>query len=63
ILAFMIIKPLLTFGLIYLLKDLCVEIGSLEMSIQNIVVTVVDDFILPFIFAISVAAFFSTSSK
>ncbi|ACD31051.1 hypothetical protein [Francisella tularensis] len=63
ILAFMIIKPLLTFGLIYLLKDLGVEIGSLEMSIQNIVVTVVDAFILPFIFAISVAAFFSTSSK
>ncbi|MWZ77412.1 hypothetical protein FWI03_00020 [Francisella tularensis subsp. holarctica] len=63
ILAFMIIKPLLTFGLIYLLKDLGVEIGSLEMSIQNIVVTVVDAFVLPFIFAISVAAFFSTSSK
>ncbi|WP_044247295.1 hypothetical protein [Francisella hispaniensis] len=63
ILAFMIIKPLLTFGLIYLLKDLGVEIGSLEMSVQNIVVTVVDAFILPFIFAISVATFFVTSSK
>ncbi|MDE4940771.1 hypothetical protein NAI66_13010, partial [Francisella tularensis subsp. holarctica] len=63
ILSFMIIKPLLTFGLIYLLKDLGVEIGSLEMSIHNIVVTVVDAFILPFIFSISVAAIFSTSSK
>ncbi|MDE4957350.1 hypothetical protein NAI59_10630, partial [Francisella tularensis subsp. holarctica] len=60
---FLIITPLLTFGLIYLLKYLGVEIVSLEMYIQNIVVTVVDAFILPFIFAICVAAFFSTSSK
>ncbi|MBK2025739.1 hypothetical protein AB9G23_05325 [Francisella philomiragia] len=63
ILALMIIKPLVTFGLIYLLKDFGLEMSSLEMSIQNIVVTVVDAFILPFIFAISVATFFSTNSK
>ncbi|APC91744.1 MULTISPECIES: hypothetical protein [Francisella] len=63
ILAFMIIKPLLTFGLIYILRSLNVEMNSLEMSVQNIVVTVVDAFILPFIFAISVATFFATNSK
>ncbi|QIW10005.1 hypothetical protein [Francisella sp. LA112445] len=63
VLALMIVKPLLTFGLIYLLKNMNTEVNSLEMSIQNIVVTVVDAFILPFIFAISVGAFFSTKSK
>ncbi|WP_150466257.1 hypothetical protein [Francisella sp. SYW-9] len=63
VLALMIIKPLLTFGLIYLLKNMSIDMNSLEMSIQNIVVTIVDAFILPFIFAVSVAAFFSTSNK
>ncbi|APD50796.1 hypothetical protein [Francisella hispaniensis] len=63
VLALMIIKPLVTFGLIYLLKNFGLEMSSFEMSIQNIIVTVVDAFILPFIFAISVATFFATSSK
>ena len=63
ILSLMIIKPLVTFGLIYLLKNFGLEMNSLEMSIQNIIVTVVDAFILPFVFAISVATFFATSSK
>ncbi|MFV9972547.1 MAG: hypothetical protein AB8V06_06800 [Francisella endosymbiont of Hyalomma asiaticum] len=63
ILAFMIIKSSLTFGLIYVLRSLNIDINSLEMSIQNIVVTVVDAFILPFVFAISVAAFFAINSK
>ncbi|MED7789202.1 hypothetical protein [Francisella sp. 19X1-34] len=63
ILALMLIKPLLTFGLVYLLKNMNIEINSLEMSVQNIIVTIIDAFILPFIFAISVAAFFNTSSK
>lgn len=63
ILALMIIKPLLTVGVVYLLKNLNIEMSSLEMSVQNIIVTVVDAFILPFIFSISVATFFSTRGK
>ncbi|AIT08533.1 membrane protein [Candidatus Francisella endociliophora] len=63
ILALMIVKPMLTVGLIYLLKNLNIEMNSLEMSVQNIIVTIVDAFILPFIFAISVATFFSTRKK
>lgn len=63
ILALMIIKPLLTFSLIYLLKNINVEVSSLEMSVQNIIVTIVDAFILPFIFAISVSVFFSAKPK
>ncbi|MED7819028.1 MULTISPECIES: hypothetical protein [unclassified Francisella] len=63
ILALMIIKPLLTFGLIYILKNMNIEMNSLEMSMQNIVVTVINALILPFIFAISVVAFFSTSKN
>lgn len=63
ILALMIVKPILTVGLIYILKNLNIEMNSLEMSVQNIIVTIVDAFILPFIFAISVATFFSTRKK
>ncbi|GAB4223532.1 MAG: hypothetical protein Kow0076_5990 [Francisella sp.] len=63
IFCLMVVKPLITFGLIYLLKNLGIEMNSLEMSVQNIIVTVVDAFILPFIFAVSVATFFITSSK
>ncbi|API86644.1 hypothetical protein [Francisella uliginis] len=63
ILALMIVKPLLTFGLIYIFKNMNIEMNSLEMSMQNIIVTVVDAFILPFIFAVSVSAFFSTKKK
>ena len=63
LLALMIVKPMFTFGLIYLLKYINVEENSLEMSVQNILVTVVDAFILPFIFAISVATFYSTRKK
>ncbi|BCD90528.1 hypothetical protein fh0823_06670 [Francisella halioticida] len=63
ILALMLIKPLITFGLIYILKNMNMEMNSLEMSMQNIIVTVIDALILPFIFAISVGAFFSTNKK
>lgn len=63
ILALMIIKPILTVGLVYLLNSLNIEMNSLEMSVQNIIVTVIDAFVIPFIFSISVATYFSTYKK
>ena len=60
VLALMVIKPFLTFGLIYMLKSMNVEINPLETSIQNIIVTVIDSLIIPFMFSIIVATFLAT---
>ncbi|MBK2027118.1 hypothetical protein IB642_01945 [Allofrancisella guangzhouensis] len=63
VLILMIIKPLLTFGLIYLLKNLGMEISPLESSIQNIIVTIIDSLVVPFMFAITVATFLVARGK
>ena len=60
VLALMVIKPFLTFGLVYMLKSMNVEINPLETSIQNIIVTVIDSLIIPFMFSITVATFLAT---
>ena len=60
VLALMTVKPFLTFGLVYLLKSMSVEINPLETSIQNIIVTVIDSLIIPFMFSITVATFLAT---
>ncbi|WP_051686740.1 hypothetical protein [Francisella sp. W12-1067] len=63
VLILMVVKPLLTLGLIYLLKNVGMEISPLENSIQNIIVTIVDSLVVPFIFAITVATFLVTREK
>ena len=60
VLALMIIKPFLTFGLVYMLKSMSVEINPLETSVQNIIVTVIDSLVIPFMFSITVATFLAT---
>jgi hypothetical protein len=60
VLALMVIKPFLTFGLVYMLKSMNVEINPLETSIQNIIVTIIDSLIIPFMFSITVATFLAT---
>ncbi|AXA33598.1 hypothetical protein [Francisella adeliensis] len=63
ILALMIIKSLITVGLVYGLKSLSVEINPLESSLQNIIVTIIESFIMPFILAITVAVFLATRKE
>ena len=63
LLALMVIKPFLTFGLIYLLKSMDVEINPLETSIQNIIITVIDSLVIPFMFSITVATFLATRKE
>ncbi|QLE78614.1 hypothetical protein FLM55_02185 [Francisella sp. Scap27] len=63
ILALMIIKSLITVGLVYSLKSLSVEINPLESSLQNIIVTIIESFIMPFILAITVAVFLATRKE
>lgn len=63
ILALMIIKSLITVGLVYGLKSLTVEINPLESSLQNIIVTIIESFIMPFILAITVAVFLATRKE
>ncbi len=63
VIALMIIKPFLTFGLVYMLKSMSVEINPLETSVQNIIVTIIDSFIIPFMFSITVATFLATKKE
>ena len=60
VIALMVVKPLLTIGLVYMLKNMNIEINPLETSIQNIIVTVIDSLIIPFMFSITVATFLAT---
>lgn len=60
ILALMVVKSMITVGLVYALKSMSVDFDPLELSVQNIVVTIVESFIMPFILAITVAVFLAT---
>lgn len=63
VLALMAIKPFLTVGLGYVLKSMSIEVDPLETSIQNIIVTVIDSLVIPFIFAITVATLLATREE
>lgn len=63
VIALMIVKPLLTVGLVYMVKSIDIEINPLETSVQNIIVTILDSLIIPFIFSITVATFLATRKK
>ncbi len=63
VVALMGIKTLLTFGLAYIFKSINIEINPLETSVQNIIVTVIDSLIIPFIFSITVATFLANTKE
>jgi hypothetical protein len=60
VLVLMVIKPFLTFGVIYFLKSIDIAVSPLEISIENIIVTILDSLVIPFIFSIIVATFLAT---
>ena len=57
ILALMTLKPILMYVFMNGLEFMQVGSNSMEMSIQNIVMTVADALVLPYIFAITVATY------
>lgn len=63
ILALMIVKSMITIGLVYALRTMSIEVDPLESSIQNILVTIAESFIMPFILAITVATFLATRKE
>jgi len=63
ILALMTLKPILMYVFMNGLELMQVNSNSIEMSVQNIVMTVIDALILPYIFAVSVATYLSANSS
>ncbi len=60
IITLMILKPILSLLITYILTTLGVEVNPLENSIQNIILVAADSVIIPFLFALSVATFYYT---
>ena len=58
-----IVKSLVIFSIIYLLKSLNIGINPVGVNIQNILIIIVNSLFIPFISSISVATFFYYKNK
>lgn len=62
IFALILVKPILTYGFLYLLQNMEFS-NSLGVSVQNILITIIDSFVIPYMFAISVATYLTIKNK
>ena len=60
VMVLMTIKPLITFVVIYFLKSINIGITPLEVSIENIIITLINSFVMLLTFSITIATFLAT---